>query len=479
MTKIRLRMKRKIMLMNMVIFIPVMLFVCAVVFNELYSNMIKNSTDYLLKESYNTQLYMEKYLEKHGEMSPEKRFAEASPLMVTYLSGKVNFRIQLYDPAGNLLADSIKNDLSMYAEDIAKASEGKKAYCLKKTQEHTYIFFSSPIYIGQQQAGTVRYLYPLEREEQMMDRMFLIMAGVFAFAVFLSWILSRILAEKIAGPLRLLEFVSEKNAHGDYSHEIHIQSGDEVEELAETFNKMTENIRIYTTSLQEEKQKQKQFFDHVTHEFKTPLTAIIGYAGLIPRLRSKEQVADSLGYIKTEGERLLKLVEELLELSRMGKSDFKIVAETVDLAELLAEAICILQPRLDKYEISLQQEVFSVALEIDRDKTKQVLLNILDNAIKYSECTALDISLEASAKEVRLCLHDDGVGMEDAQLEKLFDPLQRLGRKNLRQGNGFGLCICKEIMEKQGGSIEIYSSCQKGTTVMLIFRRGNETYEKQ
>ena len=479
MKQMKFRMKTKIMFMNMAIFIPVILFVCAVLLNQLYGSIIKNSTDFLLKESYNTQLYMDRYLEQPAENPPDKRFTAAAPLMGTYLANKVDFRIQLYDRAGNLLSDSLKNALSMYAEDIAKAGEGKKAYIMKKTEDHTYILFSSPIYAEKEIIGSVRYVYPLERENKIMDSMFLMMAAVVGLAVFISWILSSLFAEKIAGPIRKLKLASEKNTQGDYSHEIHIQSGDEVEELAETFNQMTRSIQKYISSLQEEKKKQKNFFDHVTHEFRTPLTAIIGYAELIPRLRQASQVKESLSYIRLEGKRLLKLVEELLELSRLGKNEFTIAKTAEDLQSVLEETVYIMQPRLDKYKISLKKHLEHVLVEIDKDKTKQVFLNIFDNAVKYSECRQLELVVSQSEQEIIVTLSDDGQGIEPEKLSRLFDPMQRLRDKESMHGNGLGLCICKEIMEKQEGRIEVHSKKGCGTTVKLIFLRGERSDEKR
>ena len=479
MKQMKFRIKTKIMFMNMAIFVPVILFVCAVLLNQLYSSIIKNSTDFLLKESYNTQLYMDRYFEQHAENPPDKRFAAAAPLIGTYLANKVDFRIQLYDRAGNLLSDSIKNDLSMYAEDIAKAGEGKKAYIMKKTEEHTYILFSSPIYVGREIIGSVRYIYPLERETKIMDSMFLMMVVVVSAAVFISWILSNLFAGEIAGPIRKLKLASEKNTQGDYGHEMHINSGDEVEELAETFNHMTRSIQNYISSLKEEKQKQKKFFDHVTHEFRTPLTAIIGYAELIPRLRQAEQVKESLYYIRIEGNRLLKLVEELLELSRLGQNEFDITKTSEDIQSVLEEVVYIMQPRLDKYKISLKKQLDQVQVEIDKDKTKQVFLNIFDNAVKYSECEQLSLTVCKGEKEVIVTLSDDGQGIEPEKLTRLFDPMQRLSNVEPLHGNGLGLCICKEIMEKQGGRIEVHSGKNSGTTVKLIFLRGECNYGKR
>ncbi|MDU7440331.1 MAG: PAS domain-containing sensor histidine kinase, partial [Clostridium sp.] len=216
-----------------------------------------------------------------------------------------------------------------------------------------------------------------------------------------------------------------------------------------------------------------EFFANLSHEFKTPLTAIIGYSELIPRLENKNDIEESSVYIKKEGERLLKLVEELLDLSKLGKSEFNVYRSKNDLATIIEEALNIIQPRLQKYDIDIIKKLCNVNLYIDKDKTKQVILNVLDNAIKYSECTSIILKIKETNNDIELTIMDDGIGIEKSHLNKLFEPIYRVNKANSRSknGNGLGLCICKEIMRKQDGDIEIYSEENKWTLVKIIFSK--------
>lgn len=379
----------------------------------------------------------------------------------------------MYDKSGEILVDSVMNSVSLYDDDIANAIKGNKAYVVKKVDGNIYVLFSSPVLLKDSTLGCVRYVYPVDSGQKLISNMFMIMGIIALISVLISWILSKLFSGNIAEPIKKLKVVSEKVAAGEYENKIEIKSGDEIEDLAETFNVMSENIKTYTESLKEEKQKQKDFLDNVTHEFKTPLTAIIGYSELIPRLEDKVDIDESLDYIKKEGERLLKLVEELLDLSKLGKTEFNVDRSDNNLKEVIEESLSIIQPRLEKYDIEVIKELFDVTLFIDSDKTKQVILNVLDNAIKYSECTSIIIKIDHKDDQIILNIIDDGIGIEKKHLDKLFQPIYRVNKVNSRSknGNGLGLPICKEIMKKQEGNIEIYSEEQKWTSVKIIFKK--------
>ncbi|WPC44705.1 HAMP domain-containing sensor histidine kinase [Clostridium sp. JS66] len=458
--------------MNMGILIPAIVFIYLITINNLYSNVIKSSINFLTKESYSTQLYIASYIEKDKAVYSETAFRNMSPLITTYLSNKLAFRIQMYDASGEILADSISNSVNMYAEDINSAVKGNKSYVVKKIDGQIYILFSSPIYLNKNTIGCVRYVYSIDTGQKLIHSILVIMGIVALAAVVISWILSNLFSENIAEPIKKLKEVSEKVALGNYENKIEIKSGDEIEDLANTFNTMSENIRIYIESLKDEKKKQKDFLDNVTHEFKTPLTAIIGYSDLIPRLEDEKDIEESLVYVKNEGERLLKLVEELLDLSKLGKVNFNIEKTNNNLREIVEETLNIMQPRMNKYGIGIMKDLFDIEISLDRDKTKQVILNILDNAIKYSECTSIDIKMQKHEEKVLLSIIDDGIGIDEQYLDEIFEPLSRVDKINSRNksGNGLGLTICKEIVEKQGWNIKISSKVGMWTCVKIVFK---------
>ena len=150
------------------------------------------------------------------------------------------------------------------------------------------------------------------------------------------------------------------------------------------------------------KRSRKDFLDRITHELKTPLTAIIGYVDLIPKLQSKEDVQESLRYVAVESERLLSLVEELLKSSKYGTSTFEVSPTVVNIKELAEEAVSIVKPRLNQFEIEVINELTDVHVVADFDKTKQIFLNVLDNAIKYSDASHIRMNVIVNEHETKV-----------------------------------------------------------------------------
>ncbi|MFD3158662.1 sensor histidine kinase [Haloimpatiens sp. FM7330] len=471
--KKKFRLKTKIMFMNMGILIPIIILIYLITISNLYNTVINNSINFLSKESYTTQLYIINYLKNNKKLDYKLVMKNSSPLMTSYLSNKLSLRIQMYDEDLNILGDSLVGKSQLYDKDIVNAAKGNKAYIIRKIDGNICVMFSSPIYFNNKTVGCVRYIYPLIKEKKLINNVFVMMGILTVLGIGLAWILSNIFSGSIVSPIKKLRYMSEKLALGSYHSEIQINSGDEIEELAQTFNIMSKSIEKNIEKLKDEKQKQKNFLDNVTHEFKTPLTAIIGYSELIPRLKNENDIKESLYYIETEGQRLLKLVEELLELSKLGKNEFQIKKELNNIKDVVEESIHMIKPRLNKFGIIIKEEVCNREVFIDKDKTKQVILNILDNAIKYSDCDNIKISLTENSKYIILNICDNGIGILTADIEKIFQPMYRVSKLASRNknGNGLGLSICKEIIEKQGGFIKMTSEHKKWTCIKVGFNK--------
>lgn len=468
--KLCMRMKGKVMLMSVAIFLPVLLAACSIAYSALAHSLVQASADTSLRESYGAQLYVDRVLE--GADKTEAAFRSHASMITAYLSEQQGYRIQAYDARGNLLADSVRNELSLPAGDIQQAVAGEKAWTVDKTGSEAVLMLSFPVFADHHIIGVLRFLHPLTRETQLMQRTLMMMAVVILLAALLAWILAGFFADVLTSPLHKLQQAAARISQGNYQDSVRIESGDEIEALAQDFDKMRLGIRGYIEGLEQERQKQKMFLDSVTHEFKTPLTAIIGYAELIPRLHEKEAKARGLHSIHEEGRRLLKLVEELLALSRLGRTGFSVTDSEAPLAPLIREVVGEVTPRLEGADIHLELMLTDDVCRFDRDKTKQVFLNILDNALRYSECMTIEIMMAGNAQQLEVHILDDGIGMTEALQQALLDPVSRLRDARQAKGNGLGLAICREIMTKQGGAIDLYSHPSSGTEIVLSFATG-------
>ena len=350
------------------------------------------------------------------------------------------------------------------------ALSGTKSYIIKKIENKQYILFSSPLYFEEETIGCFRYIYPLDKEIGLVKNISVTMLLLGILALFLSIILSNIFSRKIVSPIVSLKRASQKVANGDFTNIIEIDTTDEITDLANSFNLMSNNISSSILKLKDEKANQKRFLDNVTHELKTPITSIIGYADLLPRVKTEKDKIQCLDYIQKGGHRLLCLVEELLNLSKLNKEDFQMKIEQTNIKVVIEESLLILKPRLDKYNIFIETLLFDHFLWIDKQKTEQVFLNIFDNAIKYSDCTSIDIKMFIMSGSLIVSITDNGVGIPKEHLKKVFEPFYTANKtlQNQYGGMGLGLAICKEIMKKQHGDICISSN--KGTNVKLYFK---------
>ncbi|MED1055457.1 HAMP domain-containing sensor histidine kinase [Bacillus mycoides] len=445
--------------------IPILVLLYAVVYIALEKNVYHNAADSLEKLSVEAQIYTMNYLEKEAEV---ETLGPNSLLIASYLAKRMDVRVQMIGKNGDVVADTQKGALLHRNIDIESSLKGKKSYVFEEGEPAPILLFSSPVYYGNDVIGSIRFINELTDEKEvltnvswtfLMTSLCLVAAGIF-FAIRL--------AKSLHKPIDQLRQMAHRLANGDYESKIELNEYVEIAQLSASFNAMADGIELHIKQLKEEKEKQKDFLDRITHELKTPLTAIIGYVDLIPKLQSKEDVQESLRYVTVESERLLSLVEELLKSSKYGTSTFEVSPTVVNIKDLAEEAIAIVRPRLQQFEIEVINELTDVHVVADFDKTKQIFLNVLDNAIKYSDASQIRMNVIVNEHEAKIFVHDDGIGIDEGVLAEWNESP---GGKVLPSsyGNGYGLYICQEIMNKQGGSMRIESSEEMGTTIFITF----------
>ncbi|PGO24177.1 two-component sensor histidine kinase [Bacillus cereus] len=445
--------------------IPILVLLYAVVYIALEKNVYHNAADSLEKLSVEAQIYTMNYLEKEAEV---ETLGPNSLLIASYLAKRMDVRVQMIGKNGDVVADTQKGALLHRNIDIESSLKGKKSYVFEEGDPAPILLFSSPVYYGNDVIGSIRFINELTDEKEvltnvswtfLMTSLCLVAAGIF-FAIRL--------AKSLHKPIDQLRQMAHRLANGDYESKIELNEYVEIAQLSASFNAMADGIELHIKQLKEEKEKQKDFLDRITHELKTPLTAIIGYVDLIPKLQSREDVQESLRYVAVESERLLSLVEELLKSSKYGTSTFEVSPTVVNIKELAEEAVSIVKLRLQQFEIEVMNELMEVHVVADFDKTKQIFLNVLDNAIKYSDATQVRMNVIINEQEAKVFVHDDGIGMDEGVFAEWNESPEGKVLPS-SYGNGYGLYICQEIMKKQGGSMRIESSEEMGTTICMIF----------
>ena len=315
----------------------------------------------------------------------------------------------------------------------------------------------------------------------------------------LALLASLYLVRRVVRPLQALREGVERISSGDLNSRLEIKTGDEIETLAEEFNKMTAHLKEAQTGLErkvaertqaltvaneklEEASKLKsQFLANVNHELRTPVSAIIGYAHLV--LRATEgQISqlqrENLQDLLSNAERLLNQIDSLLEFSKIEAGKMEVHVEPVRVNEVIQGAISTIEPTLNGANVRIIREIASdmPALNTDREKLRQIILNLLDNAVKFTERGEIKIAASQQNGSLQLVVSDTGIGIPKEELNKIFEEFHRgdsSGTKNYR-GTGLGLAIVKKFVNLLGGEVAVESEVGKGSvfTVTLPLDRG-------
>ncbi|MBO6210082.1 MAG: sensor histidine kinase [Schwartzia sp.] len=224
-------------------------------------------------------------------------------------------------------------------------------------------------------------------------------------------------------------------------------------------------------------EKQRQFAADASHELRTPLSVVMASADLLendPSITSpflKQVIAD----VRDEVKKMTKLVSDLLFVARSDNQALKVKRSKVDLAAFADQTIRLMQPLADKKKISLLREgEESLTAKLDEQKMKQLLLILVDNAVKYTlESGKVTVRILApAAGKIRIEVEDTGIGISKEDKEKIFDRFFRVDKARSREmgGNGLGLAIAQEIVSLHGGKINVESELGKGTKFIVTLK---------
>lgn len=290
------------------------------------------------------------------------------------------------------------------------------------------------------------------------------------FAILLTFILSR----HITAPIHRLTQKAKQIAKRDFTSVVHVSTGDELQELAEGFNSISEELGIY-------QQRQKQWLMDVSHELKAPLTVLVGEVFAICDDLSKcdENTAELL---QKEALRIKRIADDLYQLCQIEEMGLQLQRAPVRMATVIAEQIHAYSARLAAKQIEVHQNYPSEPVYIDADahRLSQVLVNLLENCLRYTSSPGtLWISEEVKDTQTLIALEDSGPGLADEFLPRIFDRLYRLPISNGSSagGAGLGLAICKEIIAAHGGTIRAKRGDHGGLRIEILLPLGEVLYE--
>lgn len=267
--------------------------------------------------------------------------------------------------------------------------------------------------------------------------------------------------KSICVPLMQISVTAKKLAKGDFSERIAIRNNDEIGELSRVFNDMADE-------LENSEAIKNDFISSVSHELRTPLTAIKGWSETLQAGYDEDTYRKGMTVITHETGRLEGMVEELLDFSRIQNGRFSLQMANIDIIAELDDALLIYtdKARKENKTIHYTEPEFLCVVYGDKNRLRQVFINVIDNAIKYSDPGgSVDISVEKGTDTLMITVADTGIGIAASDLPKVKAKFYKAD--NTRRGSGIGLAVADEIISMHGGTLDIDSVLGKGTTVTI------------
>lgn len=316
---------------------------------------------------------------------------------------------------------------------------------------------------GQDASGTFVIAYALGLEKQGLQQVGQLYLILSAASLLLIGLVGWRVTGQLVRPLSLLREATSQTSASDLSTRIPVTSEDEIAELTRNYNAMLDR-------LEESFAAQRQLLDDVGHELRTPITITRGHLEILDP-ENPESVAEARALLLDETDRMSRLVEDLILLSRVRRPDF-VRPAMVDLADFTDEAFA--KARALGSRRWRLEESGDAPVVIDAQRLTQAWLQLAENAVKYSEPgSVVALGSSAAAGQLRLWVRDEGVGIAPAELERVFERFARIDSGRGIEGSGLGLTIVRAIAQAHGGHVEVTSQPGAGATFTIVVPTGS------
>lgn len=375
-----------------------------------------------------------------------------------------NLRITVIDQQGNVQYDSNADIGSMdnhvnrpEIKEALKYGAGKKIRKSDTFSKNTY-YYAERLKNGK----ILRVAKEVGSIWQFFKHILPILIVELLLAVAICILVARMLARRLVEPIELLA----KNIDDD-----------EITATYDEIKPFLDKIHSQHKALKKSANMRQDFTANVSHELKTPLASISGYAELIENgMAEEEDVRRFAGEIHKSSIRLLSLINDIIELSELDVMDSEMSTEIISLTEEAENCVEMLQMNAKKHgiDISMNQNQEQGIIEANRDMIQEIIYNLCDNAIRYNHDGGhVIVSVFKKEDKIVLQVQDDGIGIPKKEQERIFERFYRVDKARSKKtgGTGLGLAIVKHIAEQHSAKIKIDSNVGQGTTISILFQK--------
>ncbi len=403
------------------------------------------------------------------QSSSDEEFATSAQEFVNGIVSKESAEVQIFSGEGKMIASStgfFDNDAIKPDYDNALTSLDGTAQYIGKNQNGESIVATTHLLPKENgiSIGAIRYVTSLNQVNSNILYESLIIAFIGLVVIAIAAVTGRLFLNSITKPIGAITEVAFRISSGNFDDRLPVDGTDEIGRLCDTINYMA-------AELSSTEKLKNEFISSVSHELRTPLTVIKGWGETVKQSASSdpELVDRGMTVITNEAERLSGLVEDLLDFSRMQAGRLSLKKEKIDILAELGEAVYMYKETAKQNDIKViyvEPEMLPPVMA-DANRLKQVFINILDNAVKYSNAGG-EVLVEASKYDVyvKVTISDTGCGIAPEDLDRVKEKFYKAN--NTVRGSGIGLAMADEIVKQHDGILEITSTQGAGTKVSII-----------
>lgn len=452
---------------NLTIWYMIILLLVLIFFSSIAYLSLKNQIQGEVKDSLELEMNNIK-----NEIQTLEKLSDQNYLSYLYNDvNNKNHRVIFYDEDANIL---IGEEIEGF---IPNQLNDKNSYKIISYENQDWAVIIEPYYLSdsstqQNNAGYIMIANSLEQEKEILNNLLLILTILLPITLLLASGGGYFLSNRALKPIDIISNTAEKISHSSLSQRIKIKEGreDEIGRLINTLNNLL--MRLETSF-----HKQKQFTADVSHELRTPISVIKSHIEeALEELESDipEEEIQLLQTIKKQVDQMDNMISQMLMLARVDEENFELDKENFDLNIVVDAVMEEMNLKAADKNIKLTkstdlQEDYS--LKADLSLITQLLLNLIDNAVKYTPAEGkIEISLSHTEEFYRIDIADNGIGIKEEELDSIFNRFYRVDKSRSREygGTGLGLSICRWIVDIHGGKIYVESSYGEGTTFSVF-----------
>lgn len=428
------------------LFIAIVLLISFFISSVFYKEFTNQVEENLLNAGIKTNGLMERYY--NNDITKEELTAWINAM--AYIS---NLKIYILNPDSSVLHQAEQSEaMSMDAQlrkDILKVMEGETvrrttSYSLN---DNNLVYIGMPLTYNNQISGAIMAFSPITEIQELTSALIKVVVIILVLVILIGTIAILRVSVKISEPISEISDYARKIGKGESVPDVELESNDEIGVLAKSFNEMKKELAV-------SEQIRKDIVANVSHELRTPLTSIIGFIkGILDGVIPEEEHKKYLSIAYDEANRLKELTKDIVDVAKIESGSIILNKENINLNELAREVYTEMEELVKEKNLDFIFEELSndIVINVDKARIRQVLINIINNSIKFTEKGYIKIIIDKQGDKAKILLEDTGIGIKEDKIAYLFNKFYTANNYgDATMGAGLGLNIVKNLVDLHG-----------------------------